>query len=116
MRDLPPTLKELQRRHPQIWQAHEGLSEACLEAGPLPRKTALLVKVGIAAASRKRTPLATHIRSALEAGANSEEVEHAILLTATTQGFSTMMEALEEWREVTSSIGKRKVRPKASGR
>lgn len=112
MRELPPTLKDLQRRHPRIWEAHEGLSQACLEAGPLPRKTALLVKVGIAAASRKKTPLATHIRSALEAGATPEEVEHAILLTATTQGLSTMMEALEESREVISSYRKKKARPK----
>ena len=116
MRDRPPTLKDLQERHPRVWEAHEGLSGACLEAGPLDRKTALLIKVGIAAASRKRTPLATHIRLALQEGATPEEVEHAILLTATTQGLSTMMEALEEWRGVLSSSRKRKLRPKGAGR
>ncbi len=103
MRELPPALKELQERHPEIWETHERLSEACSGAGPLDRKTALLVKIGIAAASRKRTPLATHIRSALEAGATADEIEHAILLTASTQGFSTMMEAFQEWRSVASS-------------
>ena len=103
MREIPPLLKELQERYPRVWDSHKALSEACLEAGPLDRKTALLVKVGIAAASRKRTPLATHIRRALEGGASPEEVEHAIILTATTQGLSTMMQAMHEWENVRSS-------------
>jgi alkylhydroperoxidase/carboxymuconolactone decarboxylase family protein YurZ len=103
MRDIPPIFKYLQENHSQVWNSHEQLSEACLEAGPLNRKTALLVKVGISAASRKRTPLATHIRSALEEGATPEEVEHAIILTASTQGLSTMMQALHEWNAVRSS-------------
>ena len=103
MRELPKTVKELKKRHPEIWEAHERLSDACAGAGPLDGKTALLIKVGIAAASGKRTPLATHIRSAIEGGASPEEVEHAILLTATTQGLSTMMRALKEWESVLSS-------------
>ncbi|MFQ5914832.1 MAG: carboxymuconolactone decarboxylase family protein [Nitrospinota bacterium] len=103
MRELPPTLKDLQKRHPRIWEAHEDLSKACLEAGPLERKTALLVRIGIAASSRKRTPLATHIRLALEEGVTPDEIEHAILLTTTTQGLSTMMQALQEWHAILSS-------------
>ncbi|MDP6484616.1 MAG: hypothetical protein QGH70_12340 [Nitrospinota bacterium] len=39
------------------------------------RKTTLLIKVGIAATSEKRTPLSTHIRSALDEGVTSEEVD-----------------------------------------
>ncbi len=103
MREIPPLLKDLKERYPRVWSSHEQLSEACLEAGPLDRKTALLVKVGIAASSRKRTPLATHIRRALDEGVTPDEVEHAIILTASTQGLSTMMQALHEWNSIRTS-------------
>lgn len=103
MRELPPTLRDFAERKPQIWEAHKRLSQACQEAGPLDRKTALLIKIGIAAAASKRTPLATHIRSALEEGVSRDEVEHAIILTATTQGLSTMMQAMKELNSVLSS-------------
>jgi alkylhydroperoxidase/carboxymuconolactone decarboxylase family protein YurZ len=43
-------------------------SETCLSTGPLDRKTALLIRIGIAAAAKKRTPLAIHIRTALDEG------------------------------------------------
>ena len=43
MPEIPPLLKELQVRYPRVWDSHTALSEACLEAGPLDRKTALLV-------------------------------------------------------------------------
>jgi alkylhydroperoxidase/carboxymuconolactone decarboxylase family protein YurZ len=103
MRGLPPTLQNFKDRKPEIWEAHERLSQACQDAGPLDRKTALLIKIGIAAAASKRTPLATHIRSALEEGVSREEVEHAIILTATNQGLSTMMQAMKELDSVLSS-------------
>jgi alkylhydroperoxidase/carboxymuconolactone decarboxylase family protein YurZ len=79
------------------------MSDACLSAGPLDQKTTLLIRIGIAAAAKKRTPLATHIRTALDEGISEEEIEHAIILTASTEGFSTMVQAYREWLSVKNS-------------
>ncbi|MFQ5895355.1 MAG: carboxymuconolactone decarboxylase family protein [Nitrospinota bacterium] len=105
MDDLPPSLQAFQKAQPRVWAAYSEMAEACSRAGPLDRKTASLIKTGISAAARKRTSLATNIRRALEAGASREEIEHAIVLTATTQGFSTMMEAMAVCRSAFEAAG-----------
>ena len=46
-KDLPETFQSIVDRYPEVWEAHEKLTIACAEAGPLDRKTAELIKVGI---------------------------------------------------------------------
>jgi len=48
----------------------------------------------MAAATRSESAVQSHTHRALEAGATTAEVEHAILLGVTTLGFPTMMAAL----------------------
>jgi AhpD family alkylhydroperoxidase len=69
-----------------------------LTAGPLDRRTAELVKLGLAVGARQEGGVHSHVRRALEAGATPEEVRHAIRLAVTTVGFPTMMAALT-WAE-----------------
>ncbi|NQT59368.1 MAG: carboxymuconolactone decarboxylase family protein [Bacteroidetes bacterium] len=83
-----------------IYDAYEEFGKALhTEGGPLEEKQRWQVKVAVSAACRHELALKTHIIKALNAGCTPEEIEHAILLTASTAGFPTMMTALMSFRE-----------------
>jgi alkylhydroperoxidase/carboxymuconolactone decarboxylase family protein YurZ len=83
-------------------EAYEQVSQACLEEGPLERKTAELVKIGMAVGAQLDGAVHSHVRRALEAGARADEIRHAIRLALTTLGFPTMMKALSLANDVLS--------------
>ena len=86
--------------HRDIYDAYEDFGKALHTAGgPLEEKQRWLIKVAVSAASGHELALKTHIVKALNAGCTPAEIEHAILLTATTAGFPTMMTALMSFRE-----------------
>ena len=88
------------KKYPEADKAYEALGKALHEkGGPLPERERCLIKVAIAAASQYDLALRSHVERALEAGCTREEIEHAILLTATTVGFPRMMTALLIFRE-----------------
>jgi 4-carboxymuconolactone decarboxylase len=91
---LPGAYREFAAAYPRITRAYEELGDATLSEGPLDRKTAELVKIGIAVGARIEGAAHAHVRRALEAGATADEVRHAIRLALTTVGFPTMMAAL----------------------
>ena len=92
--------KYFRHTYPEAHDAYEAFGKTLgPEGGPLGAKTCALVKLGIAAASHYDLALRSHIERALNAGCTSDEVEHAILQTATTAGFPRMMAALMIWRE-----------------
>ncbi len=92
--------KYFRQTYPEAHEAYESYGKAMgAEAGPLDAKTCALIKVGIAAASQYDLALRSHIEKALNSGCSQEEVEHAILQSATTSGFPRMMAALMIWRE-----------------
>jgi len=82
------------REHPEAWAAYEAFGKALHEAGPLSPRDAALVKVAVAAASQYDYALRSHIERAVEAGCTRAELEHAVMLVATTAGFPRMMSAL----------------------
>lgn len=87
--------------HPKVYEAYQAYGRTLhMDAGPLDEKTRWLVKVAISTAGQNSYALKTHIRKALLAGLSEAEIEHAILLTASTVGFPTMMEGLLIFREV----------------
>jgi 4-carboxymuconolactone decarboxylase len=94
MGTLPRRYQAFQREHVEVWQAYEALGAAIAREGPLDARVRELIKLGMAAAIRGETAVHSHTHRALEAGATPEEVEHALLLGATTIGFPTMMTAL----------------------
>ena len=61
---------------------------------PLDAKSRELIKLGMAAASRSESGVQSHVYRALEAGATTAEVQHALIIGINTLGFSTMMAAL----------------------
>jgi 4-carboxymuconolactone decarboxylase len=92
---LPEHFQSFVREYPQVWEAHQRLSEACAASGPLDRKTRELVKVGISGAANQITALQRHAVMAVQAGATPEEVYQAILLLITTVGFPRASAALQ---------------------
>ena len=83
---LPETFKSLVDKYPEVWEAHEKLTIACAEAGPLDRKISELIKVGICIGSGLETATGRHAIMAVENGATKEEVYHAALMAMTTLG------------------------------
>lgn len=86
--------------HKDIYDSYKEFGKKVhMDGGPLDEKTRWLVKVSISATQRYEYALRTHIQKALTAGCTREEIEHAILLTAPSSGFPTMMEAIMILRE-----------------
>ena len=95
---LPPHFKNLVKKYPDLWDAHQKLTEACAEAGPLDRKTRELIKMAISATANQETAVERHAVMAIEEGAKKEEVYHALLLMTTVIGFPRTSAALK-WAE-----------------
>ncbi len=102
---LPSAYRRFAAEFPRLISAYEELGDACLTEGPLDRKTAELVKLGIAVGARLEGAAHAHVRRALEAGAAPEEIRHAIRLALTTVGFPTMMSALSWANDVLAPEG-----------
>lgn len=92
---LPEHFQNLVKEYPDVWAAHQKLTEACANAGPLDRKTRELVKVAISAAANQITAVQRHAVMAVQAGATHEEIYQTILLLITTIGFPRASAALQ---------------------
>jgi AhpD family alkylhydroperoxidase len=104
---LPSAYRRFAGEQPRIVTAYEELSAATLGEGPLDRRTAELVKIGIAVGARLEGAVHSHVRRALEAGASADEIRHAVRLALTTIGFPTMMAALGWVNDVLSAPSER---------
>ncbi|HEB50808.1 MAG TPA: carboxymuconolactone decarboxylase family protein [Desulfobulbus sp.] len=89
----------LNEKFPTVLTAVENLGQAVHDAGPIDRKTAELIQLAAAAAAQSTGSVRTHARKAREAGASSEEIEHALLLLISTIGFPKVAAALAWIRE-----------------
>jgi len=99
---LPSAYRRFATEQPKLIGAYEAVSEACLTEGPLSRKTAELVKIGIAVGARLEGAVHSHVNRARDAGATPDEIRHAVRLALTTIGFPTMMAALSWANDVLS--------------
>jgi 4-carboxymuconolactone decarboxylase len=99
IKDVPQPYADFRAKFPEILERNEDLGSYIHEhGGPLDEKTRWLVKLGISAAARHQTGVATHVKRAREAGATEEEIGHALLLVIPTCGFPTFMEAYREYK------------------
>lgn len=87
---LPKNYRNIVKAYPEIGKMFHDMSEKCYSAGPLDRKTAHLIKLGMAIASQSEGSTHTHVRLAKENGATDEEIRHAVLLTLTTLGWPAL--------------------------
>jgi alkylhydroperoxidase/carboxymuconolactone decarboxylase family protein YurZ len=100
-KDLPKTFKKIKDTYPNVWGAHEKLTKACAEAGPLDRKTVELIKVGICIGAGLETATQRHAIMAMENGAMKDEVYQAVLMAMTTVGHPR---AAAGWKWVESVL------------
>lgn len=103
---LPRHFQKFVKAYPDVWEAHQKMSEACAACGPLDRKTRELIKVGIAGAALEETALPRHAVMALQEGAKKEEVYQAILMLITTVGFPRAFAALKWANQVFDGHGR----------
>jgi len=94
MSELPEQYLSIKRRFKSYFKAADNLGKAARAAGPLDDKTSQLIQLGAAAAIRSEGAVHSHARRAIDAGAQPEEIYHAIILLASTIGFPTVSAAL----------------------
>ena len=96
----------IKEKHGKFIKALEQLGEAVRQEGPLDEKTAHLVQLAAAAASRSEGSVHSHTRRALKAGASPEEIYHAVILLTSTIGFPHTSAALSWVYDVLGEEGK----------
>lgn len=87
---LPKNFRDVVKAYPDIGRLYNELSEKCYEAGPLDRKTAHLIKLGMAIASHSEGSTHTHVRLAKANGATDDEIRHTVILALSTLGWPLM--------------------------
>ena len=90
----PPWYMFIKENHGNFIKCLEQLGEVVRREGPLDDKTSHLVQLAAAAAIRSEGSVHSHVRRALEAGANPEEIYHILILLTSTIGFPTASAAL----------------------
>ena len=94
----------LKKRYPAYLDAVEALGTAARQAGPLDEKTTQLVQLAAAAAIRSEGAVHSHVRRALEAGATTEEIRHAVICVTSTIGFPNARAALSWADDVLGKV------------
>lgn len=95
MDTIEENLKYFIEKFGDIYEAYETYGKKVhYEGGPLDDKIRWLIKVAVSASCQHHYSVKTHIRKAIKSGCTREEIEHALLLTAPTAGFPTMMESI----------------------
>lgn len=85
---------KITERFPDYMSAVESLGRTAKKEGPIDEKTAHLVQIAAAAAIRSEGAVHSHTRRAIDAGAQADEIYHAIILITSTIGFPTVVAAL----------------------
>ena len=91
---LPKWYESLERKHPKFINAVQELGKVVRQEGPLDEKTTHLVQLAAAASLRSEGAVHSHAKRAVEAGAEPEEICHAIIVLTSTIGFPTVSAAL----------------------
>ncbi|WP_202707885.1 carboxymuconolactone decarboxylase family protein [Sporosalibacterium faouarense] len=100
MDTIEENLKYFMSKYEDVYTAYENYGKKVhYDGGPLEEKIRWLIKVAISASCQHHYSIKTHIRKAFKSGCTREEIEHAILLTAPTAGFPTMMESMLALRQ-----------------
>jgi len=91
---LPSHYVAIRKKFGNFLDAVDNLGKASRMQGPIDEKTLQLIQLAAAAAIRSEGAVHSHARRALEAGASSEEIYHAIIVLTTTIGFPTVAATL----------------------
>ncbi|HTQ09831.1 MAG TPA: carboxymuconolactone decarboxylase family protein [Fimbriimonadaceae bacterium] len=94
MAKLPKHFTDFVEQYPEVGKAYTDLGKAAASAGPLDKKTQLLIKVGIALGAGLEGATHSGARKAVEAGATPDELRQTAILAVTTIGWPSMMRGL----------------------
>lgn len=92
--DLPKKYVNFFDEYPEIAAAYENLGKSISEQGKFDTKTRALVKLALSAGSELEGGVHAHVRKALEAGVEPDEIREIALLAITTLGFPKAMKIL----------------------
>ena len=90
----PHIFQRLQDRMPAFMAAVGSMDHLIQKAGPLDEKYIRLIQVGGSAAIGSEGALLSHARAALEAGATTAEIRHALLCLTNSIGIARVAMAL----------------------
>ena len=91
---IPKKYTNIQSRFADLSAALEKLGKVTRKQGPLDEKTSHLIQLAAAAAIRSEGAVHSHTRRAIEAGASTDEIYHAVILLTSTIGFPTVSAAI----------------------
>ena len=91
---IPSHYLKIKKEYPDFIQDIENLGETCKNSGPLDTKTAHLIQLAAAVATKSEGAAHSHTRQLLQAGASPQEIKHALILLTSTIGFPTVMAGL----------------------
>lgn len=100
----PKHFQMLGRQYPEYMEALARLGETSQAMGPLDARICHLIQLGAAAASHSEGAVHSHARRALESGATSAEIHHALLCLTSTIGFPAVSAALS-WVDDLNAVG-----------
>jgi 4-carboxymuconolactone decarboxylase len=108
MKYSPEYFDDIKKNFPKVAAGFDKLAKDIADAGPLDRKTQLLIKLGVSIGLGIQGHIENITRQALAEGISDEEIRHAALLATTTAGFPSMIVAMQWIRGVMPAKSKRK--------
>lgn len=90
---IPQPYQDFTNDFPSVARAYERFGSATHRAGPLDERTRRLVKLAIAVGGRLEGAVRAHARRADEIGVTAGEMDHVVLLAATTVGLPSAVSA-----------------------
>ncbi len=108
MSKIPKRFLQFTKEFKDVAEAYESLGNAVHAAGPLTTRERALVKLGISVGARLEGAVHSHVRKAMSAGLQKNELKHVALLALPTIGLPSMMAALSWIDEVVSGGPKKR--------
>ena len=87
----------------EVMKAHQNFGKSLQNAGPIDKKTAQLIQLAAAATNRSEGAVHSHVKRALAAGAEADEIYHTLMLLASTIGFPAAAASIAWAREILES-------------
>jgi 4-carboxymuconolactone decarboxylase len=100
MTEYPGHYNWITSKFGRVIEAHQRLGQEMVNAGPVDGKTGHLVQLAAAAAIRSEGAVHSHVKRALEAGAQPEEIYHSLVLLISTIGFPAAAAALSWAKDI----------------
>jgi len=103
--NLPAAASAIAKDYPDIWAGYAQLGAACADAGNLDEKTRRLVKLAIAIGAASEGATHSHVRRALDARIDPQDIKQVAMLAIPTLGFPRAIAALTWIEDITDPAG-----------